>query len=629
MGVVGWILLGLLFIAFAFFGLNSYLKTRTANYAALVNGVEITPRQQQLAYRTLRTRMQELMGDAYNPATLDEDALKSSALQKLIKDELLLQAADEAGFAASDQQVAASINSIDAFKQDGVFSKEKYTRILKLQGIPAGGFEWQLQRDIIIKQLQSGLLQTAIATPDEQRQAFMLKAQQRRIRYLTLPAKKFADQIEISSADIQNYYKTHADAFMTPERVKVQYLQLDAANIALDKPVDEAAVEALYKEHAETYVTPEQRHARHILIQLPPDADAAADAAALQKARDAIKRIEGGEDFAKVAKEVSDDPGSAPNGGDLGFFGRGVMTPSFEEAAFSLKPGELSEPVKSQFGYHVIEVMEIKPAVTTPLDEVRAKLEAELQADERSDLFYEKSETLSNLTFEQPDTLQGAADALGLEIQVSDWISRDGGSGIGADPKVVESAFSEDVLLNGNNSAPIETGDEQVIVLRVLEHEDTARQPLEAVRDTVKQRMIEDQSRKRAAEKGAAMAAALQSHETTLEEAAATVAVDVQNTGLVRRNDTAHPGAIVARAFSLDAPVDGKTVYDGFTTPDGDYAIIALDEVKQGDLMLLPEKARTQVGRELGSINGEVEMAAVLEALKMQAEIKIPAPSEE
>jgi len=629
MGLVGWILLGLLTIAFAFFGLNSYMQSSAENYAAVVNDVEISPRQHQRAYQNLRARMQELMGAAYNPAMIDEEALKSASLQQLINEELMLQAADEAGFAASDQQVAARINSIDAFKQDGVFSKEKYSRVLNLQGIPEGGFEWQLQREIIADQLQAGILQTAIATPEELQQAFMLQGQQRRFRYITLAADAFRDQVEISDADIQQYYDSHSDDFMTPERVRVQYLQLDAANIVVDNPVDEQAVENLYHERAETYVTPEQRHARHILIQLPADADAAAEEAARQKAQDAIDRIKGGEDFAAVAKAVSDDPGSAANGGDLGFFGRGVMTPAFEEAAFSLQVGELSTPVKSQFGFHVIEVQEIRPEAATPLEEVRAELEAELQGEERSDLFYEKSDTLASLTFEQPDTLQGAADTLGLEVQESDWISRDGGDGIGADPRIVELAFSEDVLLNGNNSAPLETGDEQVIVVRLLEHQQAAHQPLEDVREAVKQRMIEEKTRSLAATKGAELLAAIQEQGTPLEEVATTAAVEVQDTGLVGRNATGHPGAIVAKAFTLDKPEEGKAVYAGFETPEGNYAILALDEVKQGDLNALQENARKQAGRELGTIRGTVEMTTLQEALRSQAEIRIPASTGE
>jgi peptidyl-prolyl cis-trans isomerase D len=629
MGVVGWILLGILFIAFAFFGLNSYMRSSAVTYAAVVNDVEITPRQQQRAYQNLRSRMQELMGDAYNPAMLDEAALKTAALQQLINEELLLQAADAEGFAASDQQVAARINGIDAFKQDGAFSKEKYKRVLNLQGMSPAGFEWQLQREIITDQLQSGILQTAAATRDDLQQVYMLQGQQRSFRYFTLPATDFYAQVNVSDDDIKQYYDAHPDDFMTPERVRVQYLQLDVDNIAVDSPIDEQALEALYNERSDTYVKPEQRHVRHILIQLPQDADAASDAAALQKAEDAIKRIKGGEAFDAVAREVSEDPGSAANGGDLGFFSRGLMTPAFEEAAFSLPVGQLSEPVRSPFGYHVIEVLEIQPETATPLAEVRDELVKVLQEEERSNLFFDRSEILTSLTFEQPDTLQGAADALGLEIKESDWISRDGGPGIGENEDIVDTAFSEDVLLNGNNSTPVEIGDDEIIVLRLLEHQDAARQPLDEIRDIVKQKLVDEKARALAGGRGAELLASLKDEGTGLQDIAATVHADVQQAEMVGRNAADHPAPVVAKAFALDAPVAGKPVYTGLALPNGDYVILALDKVKQGDLAALPESARKQAWREFSRIQGTAEMAAVQATLRMQADIIIPPPAEE
>ncbi|HYQ73023.1 MAG TPA: peptidyl-prolyl cis-trans isomerase, partial [Gammaproteobacteria bacterium] len=518
---------------------------------------------------------------------------------------------------------------IDAFKQDGVFSKEKYSRILNLQGMSPAGFEWQLQREIISEQLRAGIVQTAAATQDDLQLTYMLQGQQRSFRYLTIPVADFYAQVEVTDDEIKQYYEARPDEFMTPERVRVQYLQLSMDNVEAESTVDEQALQALYNERSEAYVKPEERHARHILIQLDPDADAASAEAALQKSRDAIQRIKGGEAFDAVARELSDDPGSAPNGGDLGFFSRGLMTPAFEDVAFSLSPGELSEPVKSPFGYHVIEVLDIRPETATPIEEVRDELVAALQAEERSDLFYEKSELLSNLTFEQPDTLQGAADSLGLEVKESDWISRDGGTGIGADQDIVEAAFSEDVLLNGNNSAAVETGDEQVVVLRLLEHQDAARQPLEEVRDTVKQRLIDEKARTLAESKGAELLESMTGQGSTLEAAATSLQAEVQHAGMVARNATGHPAPVIAQAFMLDSPEEGKPAYTGFALPEGDYVILALDEVKQGDLASLPEAARKQAWREFSRIQGEAEMAAVQETLKMQAEILIPPSPDE
>jgi len=305
------------------------------------------------------------------------------------------------------------------------------------------------------------------------------------------------------------------------------------------------------------------------------------------------------------------------------------MTPAFEEVAFSLPVGQLSEPVRSPFGYHVIEVLEIEPETATPLDEVRDELVKVLQDEERSNIFFEKSEVLTSLTFEQPDTLQGAADALGLQVKESDWISREGGPGIGANENVVETAFSDDVLLNGNNSTPVEIGDDNIVVLRLLEHQDAARQPLDEIRETVKQKLVDEKARLLAESKGAELLASITEEGTTLEDTAASVQLEVQQATMVGRNATGQPAAVVAKAFTLDAPAKGNPVYTGFALPDGDFVILALDEVKQGDIASLPETSRKQAWREFSRIQGNAELAAVQETLRMQADIVIPPASDE
>ena len=212
---------------------------------------------------------------------------------------------------------------------------------------------------------------TAAAPEKNLSQAFLLEGQQRRFSYLILPLSTFSSNVTVSDDEVAAYYETHSDAFMTPERVRAQYLELDVATLDPGVEVDEQALQALYDEQASKYVTPEERHARHILIRLLPDADDEATTAAIEKADSVVSRLDGGEEFAALAKELSDDPGSAANGGDLGFFGRGIMAPEFENAVFELQPGERSKPVKSPFGFHVIELVEVRPEVATPLAEVR------------------------------------------------------------------------------------------------------------------------------------------------------------------------------------------------------------------------------------------------------------------
>ena len=629
MGVVGWVILGILFVAFAFFGLNSYLQGNAANYAAAVNDQEISLARHQRAYQQLRTRMADMLGQNFDVAQLNEDILKANALQQLINEELLLQAADAEGYAASNQLVAAQINAIGAFKEDGVFSKTLYERVLGYQGIRPQNFEHSLKQEIIANQYRDGIRRTAAATAAGLSQAFVLEGQQRRFNYIVLPLQSFGDPLEITDQDIEDYYASHSDAFMTAERVKVQYLELDVSTLDPGIDVDEQTVQELYNEQAAKYVTPEERHARHILVRLLPDADEAATAAALEKAQGIVARLDAGESFEDLAKELSDDPGSAANGGDLGFFGRGVMAPEFETAVFELQQGGRSQAVKTPFGFHIIELVEIKPEVATPLAEVRDQLVDQLLAEARADIFYERSETLSSLTFEQPDSLQGAAAALELDIRESDWISRKGGTGIASNSAIVETAFSEDVLLNGNNSAAIEIAPDHVVVMRMLEHQQAAQQPLEEVRAAVEQLTRDEQARALAEARGKELLASLTAGETTLDAITKADEITLASTELIQRNASEPAREIVNAAFSLQTPGEGETVYDGHATRSGDYVIIALQQVKDGNFTDLPETARKQAWRALSQVQGEAEMAVVMTTLKDQAEIQIPDKSDQ
>ena len=629
MGVVGWIILGILFVAFAFFGLNSYLQSSAANYAATVNDQEISLARHQRAYQQLRTRMTDMLGENFDPAQLNEDILKANALQQLINEELLLQAAEAEGFAASNQLVAASINAIGAFKEDGVFSKKLYERILGYQGIRPPEFEYSLKQEIIANQYRDAIRRTAAATAGGLNQAYMLEGQQRQFNYLVLPLQSFSEALEITDQDIEDYYAAHRETFMTPERIRLQYLELDIATLDPGIEVDEQALQVLYEEQSAKYVTPEERQARHILVALLPDADETATTAALEKAQGIVARLDTGESFEDLAKELSDDPGSAASGGDLGFFGRGMMDPEFENAVFGLQQGERSQPVKSAFGYHVIELVDIKPEVAIPLADVRDELANQLLAEERSNLFYEQSENLSSLAFEQPDTLQGAADELQLELKESDWISKRGGTGIGENSTVIEAAFSEDVLLNGNNSASLEIAPDHIVVIRVLEHQEASQQSLEEVRADVELLARDMKARELAEARGKEILADLSVGETTLDAIAATEKVTNHRTDLILRNATEPAREIITAAFSLKAPGDGETIYDGLATRGGDYVILALDQVKQGNISDLPETARQQAWRGLSQLQGEAEMAAVMTVLKDQAVIDIPPSSEQ
>jgi peptidyl-prolyl cis-trans isomerase D len=623
MGVVGWIILGLLFVTFAFFGLNSYLTSSAENFAAKVNDTEISTSQHQRAYEQLVARMRQMLGESYDPEQFDESMLKSNALQKLINEELILQTAADEGFAANDQLVASQIRSVEEFRKDGVFSKDRYAQILRYQGMSPGEFEWRLQREIMANQLKAGIILTAPSTENRLRAIYALQGQSRRFNYLIIPAASVADGIEITDQDIEQYYTDHPNEFMTAEQARVLYLELNAAELDVDTAITEEEISTLYDERSDEFVVAEQRRARHILIGATSDSTEDIEAARA-KAEQIIERLEQGEAFETIAGEVSDDSATASAGGDLGFFGRGIMVPEFEEAAFNMAAGERSQPVQSSFGFHIIELLEIQPEVATPLEEVREQLVARLLEADRNELFYEQSETLSNLAFEQPDSLQGAADALGLEILESDWITSDGGDGIAANPGVIEAVFSEDVLQKGYNSQAVEIDEDRVVVVHLLEHQPAALQPLADVRNVVEEAVRKVKTHALLQEKGQQLLADLRAGDTDITSLAESEGLEPGFTGLVRRNSAEPSRALISKAFTLPKPATGSQVYEGMHLPEGDFALLALQEVQDGKYDLLPEAERKQLWRSLDEIQGTSEMQMVLNELKAQAEIQIP-----
>lgn len=628
MGFLGWVILSLIFVAFAFWGLESYLQSSSVTYAARVNDTEISSGQLENAYQSLAARLRESLGNDLDKAGFDEAMLRQRALDNLVAEELLVQAADEAGFSVTDAAIAAQINSIDVFKQDGVFSKEQYSRVLRNQGMSPDLFEWTLKRELIANQMKTGIAFTAAATSDDFSRIYGLEAQQRRFDHLLLPKSLVADRVAVSDADIEEYYNNHPDAFMSREQVRVQYIELNAADMQLDSIVDEERVEALYEEQAVRFVTPEERRARHILVSLA-DAGEQGVTDALARAQAIADRLAGGEEFAAVAASESDDPGSADSGGDLGFFGTGIMAPEFEKAVFGMQVGERSKPVQTEFGFHIIELLEIRPEKRIPLAEVREQLVRELQADERTDVYYDKADLMTNIAFEQPDTLEGVAEALSVKIMESGWIGRDGGPGIGENEDIVDAIFTEDVLQNSNNSPVIEIGENHVIVLRVLEHQAAALRPLENVREQVRQSVIASKTRALLEEQGAAYINGLASGDKTMTDIAAEHGLALEQNPLLNRTAATPGKAIVSKAFSMLPPREDVPVYGGFITPLGDYAIVALHEVKDGSVDDLPEEQLTLVRRGLNRILGSSEVQMVLDGIEARASVHIPGDDEQ
>lgn len=624
-GWIAWVIVILISIPFALWGIQSYLGVGAEPVVATVDGAEITERALDERYRDFRARLRDQLGSAYRPGLFDAETMRGQVLDRMIRDRLLLQTADKLGLRASDQELREFIRNDPAFRKDGRFDKATYERMLELQGQAPRQFEEALRRSIVGTQLSRAIVATEIVSDPELAQAVRLDRQQRRLSFIRVPKADFLREQPISEQEIAAYYAANRPRFRTPERIRVQYLVLDAESLTPAETPDEQALRAHYEAERNRFTRPERRQVRHILIALDPEADEEQEAAAKAESAEIRRRIVGGEDFAALARELSQDAGSAARGGALGFIERGLIDPTFEQAAFALPVGRPSEIVRSRFGYHLIEVTEIEPEATEHFAAVKDQLLADLKQRGNEGLFFDLAERLATLSYESPDSLEPAAEALALEIQTSEWIDRSGGEGLLAHPKVLAAAFGNEVLVEGNNSDLIEPEHNrlQAVVLRVLEHEEATTEPLDTVRDQVVNNLRDRQATEAAVAKAAELARALKAG-----EALAAVAGDypVEDFGLVTRDATQVPAQIRDFAFTLSRPQPGGARYGGLSLNGGDGALVILAEVVDGSLEAMDQATRERTRENLAQDIGYAYYDSWLTELERRADITRPSP---
>ncbi|MFN2308925.1 MAG: SurA N-terminal domain-containing protein [Gammaproteobacteria bacterium] len=621
-GWVAWVIVGLIAVVFALWGVDSYIKNEAKVFAAVVNDVEIPVSEYRLVKQQQVQRMRGMLGERFDPSLVASTEFKSELLERLIDEEVLVQAATAAGMAISDDHLAARIHGMSGFQEDGQFSPELYQRLLAQQGLNPQRFEHQFRRMLLANQLLEGTAGSAIVVPQAIEQTLRLQGQERSLRYLRIPAVGYAETAEIPSDEVAAFYEANKTRFMEPEQLRLQYLELSLDALAAGLEATEAEIEEYFASEKARLAVEEQRRARHILIKLDKDISEEAVAAARTQAEDLVTRLREGADFAALAKEFSADPGSASAGGDLGLFGKGVMVPEFEAAAFALELNAISEPVRSAFGFHIIQVTEIQAAQQPELEAVRAVVAKQVVHQHAQQQFVERSETLAALTFEHPDTLSVAAEQLGLSVQESGWIPATGTEeGIGSYFPVVDAALSEDVRVAGNNSPPIEIGTDHVVVVRLLERKPAQQQPLEAVRGSIESELRQQAGRKAAHEAGAALLRRLKAGET-LEALASEVQLEVQQPGFIGRGDKQIENEIVLGAFRVPRTETGQVAAAGISLENGDFVLMQIDAVRDGDLAAIDEATRTVFRRNMDQLYGRLETAALLEHIKAKAEIK-------
>ena len=637
-GVIVWTIVGLIIITFALFGLSSYLSGSSKNYVARINGVEIGENQFHRELQNYQSRLQQMLGKNFQADMFNSEMVKQEVVNGLISRELMTQYLDDKKFYVAPVKLAAEIHGIDAFKDEGgQFSKARYQELIRRQGMSEGAFEQQLARDVASQFVQSGISQSDFATESEIQQFLKLNNQQRDIGYLTISKQPYLKKVRATSEQIEAYYDSHKNEFMNPEQISVEYVELDLDKLAKAYEITDAAIQQQYDSHRQSYVSqPEQRRVSHILIKVDDKTD---EKSALKIINKIQKRLKKGESFSKLAKELSQDPGSAKQGGDLGFFGRGVMDKAFEESAFSLKKGEISKPVRSAFGYHLIELEDIHAEKVKTFADVKESIRKELQTQQAEQTFYSLSEKLSNITYEQPGSLQPVVDTLGLPIQKSGLFSRRGGKGIAAKQKVIQAAFSDEVLNLGRNSDLIELSDTHLLVLRKLEQQQASQKPLAEVSKQIQERLRNELAVQQVTEQLQKAMQRLQGGESPAKLAKSIKGARWTHAGLIKRTaDADKPNKskksrkksvkldpqIRSKVFTLAKPEGQKPTWGKVTLANGDGAVIGLYAIK------VPEvKGKGQQEQErLAQSSGSALFGRLLEQQRMQAKIAINLPKD-
>jgi peptidyl-prolyl cis-trans isomerase D len=643
-GWVATVIIGLLMIPFLFVIDHSYLGGVGANNVAQVKAPptwwegapkwwpasmlwqhrEVGVDEFRQRFEQERIRVRQEQGDAFDPRAFETVENKRKVLDQLIDEKVLQLAADRSGVVIADAAVRDYIASIPAFQVDGKFDANRYQLALASQ-VPAQTptrFQ-QLVRDSLQQSLiPLGVGTSAFVTDAEFDRLLRLSGETRDVEIAVLPAAA-EDTAEVADAEIQAWYDAHPGDFVRPESVTIEYVEVDGSRLPPPAPADEAALRKRYEDEKARFAEPEQRLASHILIRVEPGADAAAQKAAEEKAqRLATEAAAPGADFAALARASSEDPGSREGGGDLGWVERGTMVAPFDEALFSMQPGEVRGPVKTDFGYHVLQLREVKQGAQVDFEQAREELAREQAEADRERAYSEFTGRLTDLIYQNPSSLAPAAEQVGLQVQKLGPFTREDAVGIAASPEVKKAAFSETLIEDGTASDPIQLGPEHSVVIRVIDHTPAQRRPLAEARDEVIAAIRADRRQTAATAAADAIVERLKAGEK-LADVAASVGAEVAPLQGLPRGVPAPSPAGNREIFAAGAPAEGKPPVGRFALPDGRYAVFVVNAVHPGKPEDLQPEQRSALRRQFDQIEAAAAVEAYVRATRKDFEVVI------
>jgi len=601
----GWIakvILALLIVPFALWGIDSYFSGGGKEKpAAKVDGESISQKE---FLKALRDQKESLGGKA------DEKVLRQMVMDQMVNTRLLSDAAYKAGFAILEPQVQATLAGLEAFQENGRFSQARLDAWLRSRGMSQGELMALLQQDHLLRQVQTGLGQGALAPRPSVAQLAALIGQQREVNEVAFDRQRYLDQAKVDDRAVQAEYEAKKDSYATPRQVRVQYAVLSLTSLEKGiKPSDEDA-RKYYESNQGRYQEAERRRASHILIQVPEGADAAAKAAAKAKAQQVLAEVQKApKRFADLARQYSQDPGSGQKGGDLGTFARDMMVKPFADAVWSMQPGEIRGPVESQFGFHIIRLDGVVPGAKMGFEVVKGEILQALRQREAQRRFAEAAERFSNMVYEQPESLEPVTKEFGLQLETSGWIDEKQASpAFLANARLLEALFAEDSLKKHNNVEAVEVAPNTLVSARVVEYRPAGMRPLADVAPEIRQRLIQAQARKLAIESGQKALTVAQSGQSLAGWSAPMTLSRSQPLNVPREALTA-----VFRANAAKLPA-----YVGAETPEG-YRLYRINRVTNVDATAQMERMRVDLRR----LVAQEELRAYMENLKARAKIEI------
>ncbi len=625
-GWLAWVIVILITIPFALWGINSYFQGENEIPVATVNGAEISNYTYQQELSAQRQTLINQLGDNFDPALLNSFGIKSRVLENLVNGQLLTQFTIDQNFRISDDQLKEIIRTSPAFLEDDKFSQARYLELLNVNRLSVQGFEQSQRQGAAVNQLREGIADSSFFTEMERDQLLVLNEQSRSIQYAILEANKFEEEFDIDDAEMQGYYEKNSERYQTESRIKVDYIELSVASLSDSISPSEEEINALYEETKGRYKQAESRKASHILISVDQSASEDQKQSRLELADDILNQANDGEDFAALAEQYSDDPGSSQNGGDLGVVARGQMVKPFEDAVFAMREGEIQGPIESQFGYHIIKLTSLSAERQQTLEQVRDQILQDVVKFQAENLFAELAESFKNLVFEDPDNLATAADEMDLPIQSSDWFTASQGSGIAEDAVVRRAAFAEDVLNENLVSSAIEIGFDKLVAVQKSEYEAVRLKSIESVRGEIIATIKSEKSQAKVLQTGSDLLTSLES--SVQNKASWERFIEQQNLDALtlpnkKSEIPAHLTMLGDTVFALPVPKEGEVRVGGLVLDNGDYVLVSLEQVEQGELASVDDSQRTTVQQQLLDRDGTGMFNQFRALLRKNADITI------